>query len=85
MKAYNSIISLMKSRCFNARRHHYAGFSLIELMISMVLGLVVMAAVLALFLNLTRSNTELSKMNQQIENGRFAIQILQSDLEHAGF
>lgn len=70
-----------------ATRHaaHARGLSLIELMIAITLGMIVMAAVLALFLNITRSNSEMAKMNRQIENGRFAIQVLQDDLQHAGF
>lgn len=62
-----------------------AGFSLIELMISITLGLLVMTAVLALFLDLSRSNSELAKMNRQIENGRFTIQLLQNEIWHAGY
>ena len=61
------------------------GLSLIELMIAITLGMIVMAAVLALFLNISRSNAELAKTNRLIENGRFAIQVLQSDLVHAGY
>lgn len=61
------------------------GFSLIELMISVVLGLLIMTGVLALYLDLTRSNAELAKMNQQVENGRFTLQLLQQELWHAGF
>lgn len=66
-------------------RNRHAGFSLIELMISIALGLLIMTAVLALYLNLSHSNAELSKMNQQIENGRFTIQLVQQELWHAGF
>lgn len=69
--------------------HHIAdyqgGFSLIELMISITLGLLIMAGVLALYLDLSKSNAELAKMNRQIENGRFTIQLLQQELWHAGF
>lgn len=61
------------------------GFSLIELMISIVLGLLIMTGVLALYLDLTRSNAELAKMNRQVENGRFTLQLLQQELWHAGF
>lgn len=61
------------------------GLSLVELMIAITLGMLIVAAVLALFLNITRTNNEMSRMNRQIENGRFAIQLLQSDLAHAGF
>lgn len=66
-------------------RYRTAGFSLIELMISITLGLLIMTAVLALYLDLSRSNSELAKMNRQIENGRFTIQLLQQELWHAGY
>ena len=61
------------------------GLSLIELMVAITIGMLVVAALLALFVNITRTNNEMSKANRQIENGRFAIQILQGDLQHAGF
>ena len=61
------------------------GFSLIELMISITLGLLIMTGVLAIYLDLSRSNAELAKMNRQIENGRFTLQLLQQELWHAGF
>jgi type IV pilus assembly protein PilW len=61
------------------------GFSLVELMVAITIGMLIVAALLALFLNVTRNNRELAKANTQIENGRFAIQLLQSDLVHAGF
>jgi type IV pilus assembly protein PilW len=61
------------------------GLSLIELMIAMAIGLVIIGFLLALYLNITRSNNEMARMNRQIENGRFAIQLMQNDLWHAGF
>jgi type IV pilus assembly protein PilW len=61
------------------------GLSLIELMIAITLGMLVVAALLALFLNITRTNSEMAKANRQIENGRFAIQLLQNNIVHAGF
>ncbi|WP_295383972.1 PilW family protein [uncultured Thiodictyon sp.] len=61
------------------------GFTLIELMIAIAIGLAMMLALLALFASSSRSNNEISKMNGLIENGRFAIQLLQSDLAVAGF
>lgn len=64
---------------------HVRGLSLIELMIAIAIGMVVVGALLALFLNVTRTNSEMAKMNRQIENGRFAIQLLQDDIVHAGF
>ena len=61
------------------------GFSLTELMVASTIGLVIMIALVALFINISRANTEMAKLNAQIENGRFAIQILQQDIVHAGF
>lgn len=54
-------------------------------MIAIAMGMVIVGALLALYLNVTRTNNEMAKMNRQIENGRFAIQLLQDDLVHAGF
>lgn len=68
-----------------ATRHPQRGLSLIELMIALTIGMLIMAALGALLLSITRNNSELAKANAQIENGRFAIQLLQSDLVHAGF
>jgi len=61
------------------------GFTLIELMISMMVGLLVLLALLTLFVNVNRNNNEFAKTNILIENGRFAVQLLESDLIHAGF
>ena len=62
-----------------------AGFSIIELMISIALGLLIMTGVLSVYSGLSRDNAELAKMNRQIENGRFTIQLLQQELWHAGY
>lgn len=68
----------------NARRFN-AGMSLIELMVAMTIGLVMLVALVTLFVNTSRNNAELARTNSQIESGRFAMQLLQSDLSHAGF
>jgi len=61
------------------------GFTLVELMIAVTISLMVLIAMVALLVNLSSSNKEMARTNSQIENGRFAIQILQSDLMQAGF
>ena len=61
------------------------GFNLIELMVSITIGLIILATLSALYLNITSSNSEMAKTNLQIENGRFAIQFLENDVVHAGF
>lgn len=61
------------------------GFSLIELMVAIAIGLIIVAALVALFLNVNSSNNELTKANNQIESGRFSLQVLENDIVHAGF
>lgn len=75
--------TLNRSCCF--RVGYQMGFSLIELMIGIVISLIISIALISLFLNINRTNTEMAKTNSQIENGRFALQLLQTDIEHAGF
>jgi type IV pilus assembly protein PilW len=62
-----------------------AGFTLVELMVSMVIGLFIVIALLTLLINVNRNNSEMTKTNRVIENGRFALQMLQADFAHAGF
>jgi type IV pilus assembly protein PilW len=62
-----------------------SGFTLIELMVSMIIGLLMLAALIALMLNVGRNNDEMTKTNRMMENGRFALQLLQTDLSHAGY
>lgn len=61
------------------------GLSLIELMVSITIALVLLLALSTAFLNFHSTNREMAKSNAMIENGRFAIQILQNDVIHAGF
>jgi len=61
------------------------GFTIIEFMIAMTLSLLVLAALTAAFVASSRSRAEIEKANEQIENGRYALQLLTDDLEVAGF
>jgi type IV pilus assembly protein PilW len=61
------------------------GFSLVELMIAMTLGLVLVAGVAALSQNSNQIYRSLNGTSQQTENGRYALEILTDDLQHAGF
>lgn len=61
------------------------GFTLVELMISMVLGLFIILALLTMLVNTSRTNTEMSTANRVIENGRFAVQLLAADISHSGY
>lgn len=61
------------------------GFTLVELMISMVLGLLIILALLTMMINVNRNNGELTTVNRVIENGRFSLQLLTSDVSHTGY
>ena len=62
-----------------------AGFSIIELMVAITLGLIVLGGLAALFANASAARNELERNSRQIENGRFAIELLGDDLRLAGF
>lgn len=61
------------------------GYSLIEMMIAMTIGLFLLAGLTFIFANSSEANRELQKTAQQIENGRYASELLFQDLRHAGF
>lgn len=61
------------------------GLSLVELLVSVAISLLIMVAILQLYLDISRTNDEMAKTNAQIENGRFAIQLFQDEISHAGY
>jgi type IV pilus assembly protein PilW len=65
--------------------HTASGFSLIELMVAMVLGLLLIAAVIAIFVGTQRSHNEDTRFARLQENGRFALNVIATDLSMAGF
>src|SRR5438132_3900300 len=66
-------------------RRREAGLSLIELMIAISIGLFLLLGLVAVFANSNRTYIDLSRASQQIENGRFAVQLLADDVSLAGF
>lgn len=62
-----------------------AGYSLMELMVSLTLGLIILSGLITVFVNSSRTSTEFERANQQIENGRYAMQLLSEDLANAGY
>src|SRR5712691_6457768 len=62
-----------------------AGLSLVELLVSIALGLMVLAGVIVVFANSSAARNELERSSRQIENGRYALELLSSDLRMAGF
>lgn len=78
MKSHQS----MSARRTSARQ---SGFSLVELMIAITIGLFIMSGMALIFVNSVQSRNELEKSSRQIENGRYAAEALREDIELAGF
>jgi type IV pilus assembly protein PilW len=64
---------------------HQRGLSLIELMVAMVIGVVILLAVSQIFINNSRISGEVARTGRQIENGVFALQLLEDEISNAGF
>lgn len=73
----------MSGHLFIARRQ--AGLSLVELLVALTIGLLLLAGLTLIFVNSSEANRELQKTAQQIENGRYATDLLSQELHHAGF
>ncbi|MEH6436617.1 PilW family protein [Massilia sp. DD77] len=61
------------------------GFSLAELLIAVALGLAILGGLSAMFVKNTRTQAEIDKAHRQVENGRYAIDLLAVDLRNAGY
>jgi type IV pilus assembly protein PilW len=66
-------------------RNRQRGLTLIELMVAVTIMLIVVAALLALFLNVSNTQREMERVNRQIESGRLSVFVLENELTHAGF
>jgi type IV pilus assembly protein PilW len=62
-----------------------SGFSLVELMVSITLGLLILAGMLSVFASNSRSRDELQRAERQVENGRYAMKVLGDDIQLAGY
>jgi len=66
-------------------RRSMAGVSLVELMVGITLGLLVLAGLAGVFANSSRSRSDIERASRQIENGRYALEVLSQDIAMAGF
>lgn len=69
----------------HANRKIQVGLSLVELMISITIGLLILAAMATLFSTQNKTRSELDKSTRMIDNGRYALEILTDNLRMAGF
>ncbi len=65
--------------------HPSQGFSLIELMIALALGLVIVLGVTDLFVDSSRTQGDVSRTSRQLENSLFALDLLASELALVGY
>jgi len=61
------------------------GYTIIELMIAITISLIILASLVSIFANNSRTRAEIERANQQTENGRYALQLITDDLHNAGY
>jgi type IV pilus assembly protein PilW len=61
------------------------GFSLVELMVALTIGLILVAGLMALVVGNIQGYSELSKSSYQVESARFSAQVLRDELSMAGY
>ena len=66
-------------------RRSNAGFSLIELMIGVTIGLVLLTVLATTFDRTSGGRSDLDRVSRLIENSRFAMDVIGDDVRHAGF
>lgn len=66
-------------------RARQRGFSLVELMVGITLGLLLLLVLGNLYLSTARSRNEFTNSAEQMENGRYVLDMLGQEIELAGF
>jgi len=67
------------------RGRNCGGFTLVELMVAITLGLLLLIALVSLLVSTVNSRNELDKTTRQIDNVRYALQVLTENIQLAGF
>jgi type IV pilus assembly protein PilW len=61
------------------------GFTLPELLVAVAVGMLILAGMTTLFVRNSRAQQSVERANRQIENGRYAIDVMATDLRNAGY
>lgn len=69
--------------CMSGRRTR--GMTLVELMVGMALGLLMAAALMRLFADASANGQNIQRASTQIEDGRYAGELLRDDMQLAGY
>ncbi len=72
-------------RTRTAARALSLGFTVVELVVAMTIGLFVVGGASAAYVFNQRTRAELERGSRQVENGRYAMQLLSDELRHAGY
>ncbi|ADC70727.1 type IV pilus assembly protein PilW [Thioalkalivibrio sp. K90mix] len=72
------------ARSFASIRQRIRGFTLVELMVAMVLGLLIVGGVIALFVSTQQTSRTQEAMSRAQETGRFVIERIARDAREAG-
>ena len=67
------------------KRRHASGFSLIELMIAITIGLIIVTAVIQIYLTSRTTYTHEEGLARVQEGGRFGMEFLATDIRMAGY
>lgn len=71
-------------KCLHACRARAAGFSLVELMVAMVLGLLVSGSAVGIFISNRQANRATDSLSRIQENARTAFELMARDIRQAG-
>ena len=66
-------------------RIHQCGLTLVELMVSIAIGLLVITAMSALYANVSNGRAEIERVSRRMENGRYGLSVLADDIQNAGY
>lgn len=72
------------SRSFSPRQRA-RGFTLVETMVALTIGLVILLAVSVMYARNSSNFSEIEKTGDLLENARYALDVISEDLQQAGF
>jgi type IV pilus assembly protein PilW len=68
-----------------ARRARQQGLSIVELLVAMAIGLALLSGLVTIYVNGSRSNLEQERSVRQLDNGRYAMEVIGEDINMAGY
>lgn len=66
-------------------RRREQGFTVVEMMVAVAVGLLLLAGLSTLFSSNSAAQMEIERANRQVENGRYAMQLMTGDVRNAGY